>query len=81
MDAPLDSFAGPFIQQQVEVEILSLLERRQVANVPTPALIGPGQRFADRRLGVAVVRPAGAARGHQVPRLGDTVNGGERGLE
>ena len=49
-DAPLDDFAGPFIQQQVEEEILPLLERRQIADVPAPPLVGPGQRFADRRL-------------------------------
>ena len=48
-DAPLDGFAGPFIQQQVEVEILPFLERHQVADVPAPALVGPGQIFADRR--------------------------------
>ena len=80
-DAPLDDFAGPFIQQQVEEEIFSLLERRQIADVPAPPLVGPGQIFADRRLGVAIVRPAGTARRHQVPFLEDAVNGGERGLK
>jgi len=41
------------LQQQVEVEILPLLTGHQIADVPAPPLVGPGQRFADRRLGVA----------------------------
>ena len=80
-DPPLDGFAGPFIQQQVEEEIFSLLERRQVADVPAPALVWPSQIFANRRLGVAVVRSAGTPCGHQVPLLEDAVNGGEGGLK
>ena len=79
--APLNDFAGPFIQQQVEEQILPLLEGRQVADVPAPALIGPGQVFADRWLGVAVVGPTGTPRRHQVPLLEDAVNGGEGGLK
>ena len=80
-DAPLDDFAGPFIQQQVEEEILPPLAGHQVADVPAPPLIGPGQIFADRRLGVAVMGPTGTPRRHQVPLLEDAVNGGEGGLK
>jgi hypothetical protein len=81
VDAPLDGFAGPFIQQQVEVEIHPFLEGHQVADVPTPPLVGPGQFFADRGLGVPVVSPAGPSRRHQVPRLENAVDGGEGGLK
>ena len=80
-DAPLDGFAGPLVEQQVEVKILPFLERQQVADVPAPPLVGPGQRFANRSFGVAVVGSARTAGGHQVLLLEDAVNRGERGLE
>jgi hypothetical protein len=80
-DAPLDGFAGPFVQQQVEVKVDPFLVGHQVADIPTPALVGAGQILADRSFGVAVVSAAGTACGHQVLRFEDAINGGEGGLE
>lgn len=57
------------------------LERQQVADVPAPALVGPGQRLADRRFGVTVVGTARTAGRHQVLRFEDAVDRGEGGLE
>jgi len=71
--------AGPLIQQQVE--IFPFLAGQQIADVPAPPLVGLGQLFADRGLGVAVVAPTGTPCRHQVPLLEDAVDGGERGLK
>ena len=53
----MEGFAGPLIQQQVEVEIHPFLERQQVADVPTPALVGPGQNQVPRRALAAGAEP------------------------
>ena len=47
-DAPLDGLAGELIKEQVEIEIQPFLERQQVADIPAPPLVGPGEDLADR---------------------------------
>ena len=45
-DLPMDRLAGKLIEQQIEEKADAFLPRQQVADVPTPTLIGTGQLLA-----------------------------------
>jgi len=62
-DEPMNRFPGIFVQKEIQIKKQPFFEGRQIADVPTPSLVGTGQFLSNRWKGIAVMMPVLSSQG------------------